>query len=92
MSYQVIKAGDKFFKIQVGNREETISIDRLKRAHVDESNPVVLGQPPPRGRPTLQLNNNLNFNNPGVPNQLSTDSSFRPLWSPFDNLIASTKL
>lgn len=49
--FRVLAAGDKFFKIQVGHREETISIDRLKIAHVDEADEVQVAQPPRRGRP-----------------------------------------
>ncbi|GFR59414.1 Pol polyprotein [Elysia marginata] len=49
--FQVISAGDKTFRIMVGGREEVISIDRLKQAHVDLSGPVKLALPPRRGRP-----------------------------------------
>ena len=49
--FQVIAAGEKTFRVQIGNREELISIDRLKPAHLDPDNPPLLAQPPPRGRP-----------------------------------------
>lgn len=32
--FQVISRNEKFFKIQIKNREETVSIDRLKPAHI----------------------------------------------------------
>ncbi|GFO12379.1 Pol polyprotein [Plakobranchus ocellatus] len=44
--------GDKTFRI--GDREEFISIDRLKPAHVDLTSPVPVAQPPRRGRLPLQ--------------------------------------
>ena len=49
--FRVLATGDKSFTIQVGHREETISIDRLKVAHVDESTEVQVAQPPHRGCP-----------------------------------------
>ncbi len=54
--YEVLEAGEKNFKIQVGNREEIISIDRLKAAHLDIDQPIVLAQPPKLGRPTKKSN------------------------------------
>jgi hypothetical protein len=35
----------------MGNKEDRISVDRLKAAHVDDSMPVTVAQPPRRGRP-----------------------------------------
>ncbi len=49
--YKVVEHGSKFFKIDYGGKEETISIDRLKPAHVDMTAPVPLAKPPARGRP-----------------------------------------
>ena len=49
--FHVLAPGDKFFRVQIGNREETISIDRLKVAHADKSAEVQVAQPPRRGRP-----------------------------------------
>ena len=42
--YKVVATGDKTFKVDVGNREETVSVDRLKPAHIDESHPVPTAQ------------------------------------------------
>jgi len=53
--YAVIERNDKFFTIQMGNKQDTVSIDRLKEAHVeDDGLPVPVAQPPRRGRPPLQ--------------------------------------
>jgi hypothetical protein len=47
--YTVIAAGDKFFRLAVGNKEEVVSIDRLK-PHLGLA-PVDPAKPPQRGRP-----------------------------------------
>ena len=52
--FRVITSGDKTFCIMVGGREEIISVDRLKPAHVDLTGPVTVAQPPRHGRPPLQ--------------------------------------
>ena len=49
--YRVLSRDNKAFVIDYGGREETVSIDRLKPAHVDPTAPVPLAQPPRRGRP-----------------------------------------
>lgn len=49
--YRVVSTGDKTFKILIGNREEIISVDRLKPAHYDLDKEIVVQQPPRRGRP-----------------------------------------
>ena len=51
--YKVLTHGEKTFVVDVGGRPETISVDRLKPAHVDPTSPVPLAQPPRRGRPPL---------------------------------------
>ena len=51
--FKVLESGVKTFRVQIGNREEQISIDRLKPAHLDPCKPAVLAQPPRRGRPPL---------------------------------------
>ncbi len=45
---QGLQAGDKFFTISLGGREDTVSVDRLK-PHL--GGPVVPAEPPSRGRP-----------------------------------------
>ena len=52
--YQVFETNDKVFKVQVGNRIESMSIIRLKPAHLDHEEPVEVAQPPTRGRPKKQ--------------------------------------
>merc|ERR1712051_255198 len=53
--YAVIDSNDKFFTLQMGNKQDTVSIDRLKEALVEEDgSPVPVAQPPKRGRPPLQ--------------------------------------
>ena len=49
--FRVIENGSKTFKIDMGGRTETITVDRLKLAHLDVDSPVQLAQPRPRGRP-----------------------------------------
>ena len=49
--FHILDPGDKFFKVQFSHHVETISIDRLKITHVDESAKVKAVQPPRRGRP-----------------------------------------
>ena len=48
--FRVIQPGDKFFKLQVGDREENVSVDRLKPRFLDDSEPIALAVPKRRGR------------------------------------------
>ena len=43
----------------IGRREGVISIDRLKPAHVDLTQPVLVAQPRRRGRPHITQNQEL---------------------------------
>ncbi len=47
--YKVLSSGPKVFRLQVGEWEESVSIDRLK-SHRGAA-PVQPAQPPARGRP-----------------------------------------
>ena len=49
--FKVIHSGPKVFTIDRGGKLETISIDRLKPAHLDFDMPVPVPMPRPRGRP-----------------------------------------
>ena len=49
--FRVIAPGEKTFKIDRGGKQEIVSIDRLKPAHLDLDQPVRVAQPPRRGRP-----------------------------------------
>nr|XP_039260864.1 uncharacterized protein LOC120337210 [Styela clava] len=51
--FEVLQHGNKTFKVQIGNRSETISVDRLKPAHLDLDHPVSVSIPKPRGRPPI---------------------------------------
>ncbi|GFR82532.1 Pol polyprotein [Elysia marginata] len=46
--FRVVASGDKTFRIMIGSREEVVSTDRLKAAHVDLTGPVTVAQPPRR--------------------------------------------
>lgn len=49
--FRVLEKGDKTFKIEYGTRSETVSIDRLKPAHLDIDQPACPALPRRRGRP-----------------------------------------
>merc|ERR1739842_240584 len=52
--YAVIDRNNKFFTLQMGNKQDTVSIDRLKEAIAqDDGFPVPVAQPPRRGRPPV---------------------------------------
>ena len=47
--YQVLRPGEKVFKIAVGDKEEIVTVDRLK-PHTGDG-PLQAAWPPRRGRP-----------------------------------------
>ena len=49
--YQVLASGPKFFTLKVGDRQDTVSVDRLKPCLATEVTPA---SPPLRGRPPHQ--------------------------------------
>ena len=49
--YEVLERRDKYFTLQIGTRQDNVTIDRLKVALVDNDLPVTVAQPPRRGRP-----------------------------------------
>ena len=49
--YLVLKHGPKFFRLQVGTREETVSVDRLKPCFSSDPD-LIPALPPRRGRPS----------------------------------------
>ena len=51
--FRVIARSDKHFTLDYGGKQENVSLDRLKAAHVDPSSPVQVALPPRRGRPPL---------------------------------------
>ena len=52
--YKVVEHSDKAFRLQVSNRQDTVSIDRLKPAYLDESQLPQVAEPPRRGRPPVR--------------------------------------
>jgi len=53
---KVIQPGSKTFQIDIGGKTETISVDRLKPAHIDLELPAQVAMPRPRGRPPKNSN------------------------------------
>lgn len=53
--YRVIKPGQKTFRLDMGGREEAVSIDRLKPAHINPED-TAMAQPKRRGRPPKHIN------------------------------------
>ena len=51
--FRVLQDGDKSLVVDVGGRPETVSVDRIKPAHMDVSQPLELAQAPRRGHPPL---------------------------------------
>ena len=50
--YLVLERRSKFFRLQVGQKVDSVSVDRLKPVFSDS--PVIPADPPPRGRPPLR--------------------------------------
>ncbi len=49
--FKVLQRRDKSYTLDIGGKEEEISIDRLKEAHLDPTVPIQVELPPKRGRP-----------------------------------------
>jgi len=49
--FRVLQRSPKTFQLDIGGRTETVSVDRLKPAHLDIDQPVTVAQPRRRGRP-----------------------------------------
>ncbi|RUS85737.1 hypothetical protein EGW08_006531 [Elysia chlorotica] len=74
--FREITPGDKTFLVIVGGREELISVDRLKPAHVDLTNPVPVALPPRRGRPPqVTLNPQQTTTSPPTPVEFEPQST-----------------
>ncbi|XP_010777315.1 uncharacterized protein [Notothenia coriiceps] len=49
--FRVLEHGGKHLVVDLGGKAEHVSVDRVKAAHLDLDQPVVLARPPRRGRP-----------------------------------------
>ena len=55
--FHVLERNEKYFILDMGGKKDSVSIDRLKKAHCDPTQPTILALPPRRGRPpTTQKN------------------------------------
>lgn len=52
--FRVLSRSAKTFQLDMGGRPETVTVDRLKPAHLDIDQPVIVAQPRRRGRPPGQ--------------------------------------
>merc|ERR1712008_273682 len=53
--FEVLERAPKHFVLQLGNQQDSVSIDRLKPAYIDQTKPFQVAQPPRRGRPPKLL-------------------------------------
>ncbi|XP_055487621.1 uncharacterized protein LOC129694894 [Leucoraja erinacea] len=53
--YKVLSTGVSTFMLDLGGKEEFVSVSHLKPAHVDEDSPVTVATPRCRGRPPVVL-------------------------------------
>lgn len=65
--YQVLERREKFFRLRIGVKTETVSVDRLKPVISDQT--VVPALPPTRGRPPLRRPD------PEIPSTSATSAS-----------------
>lgn len=81
--FKVISPGQKTFIIDRGGKADSVSIDRLKPAHLDLHQPVPAVAPKPRGRPKSSLKSK-----PSPTTQPSApDNSSRAVATPSDSPI-----
>ena len=51
--FEVVEQAPKHFVLRYGNRQDSVSIDRLKPAYLDQTQPPQTALPPRRGRPPV---------------------------------------
>ena len=73
--FRVLTSRTKTFQLGIGGRTETVSVDRLKPAHLDIDQPVTVAQPRRRGRPPAQPGLRQPASNTSVPETLAVTSS-----------------
>jgi hypothetical protein len=74
--FEVLERAPKHFVLQLGNQQDSVSIDRLKPAYIDQTKPFQVAQPPRRGRPPKLLKEVGSPKNATNPN--SAESSTTP--------------
>ena len=70
--YRVLERHGKYFKLRLGDREDTVAIDRLKPANLPEDRAPA--EPPKRGRPPAQAPAASPTSSPGLRQQVTTRS------------------
>ena len=76
--YRVIESGPKMFKLDMGGKTETITVDRLKLAHLDVDSPVQLALPRPRGQPSPVSTPPIRPTLPHLPQRTRSGRQVRP--------------
>ena len=74
--FKVLQTGDKTFTVSMGNSSEVITVDRLKPAHVNLSQPVQVARPARRGRPAKQQTATTNVKLQVQPELVTTPHSY----------------
>ena len=75
--YKVLERRDKFFRLQIGDRVDVVSVDRLKPVVSDSS--VVPASPPVRGRPPLRPQKQQPDSSASTPPPIVKRVRFQPL-------------
>ena len=78
--YQVVERSEKFFKIKINNKENTISINRLKPAYITGLQPVKNNLEPRNVAPNYRINSEpaLTSNRPQTTTAQKTNTELLP--------------
>ena len=79
--YLILERRDKFFRLQIGSRSDSVSVDRLKPVFSEE--PIEPAFPPARGRPPSRPKETRKLN---VPPSFPPDAPPSPDASPFQEV------